>query len=76
MLLVVTADGRLLMHLRQDKVGVLQPGCWAGFSGAVELDESAEEALQRELLEEPGWRPIAVQAPTRSCEAASDMQTR
>jgi 8-oxo-dGTP diphosphatase len=53
MLLIVT-DGGLLMHLRDDKPGIPNPGCWAGFGGAVEEGETVEQALHRELLEETG----------------------
>ncbi len=42
------------MHLRDDKEGVLHPGCWAGFGGSVENGKSPEEALVREVLEETG----------------------
>jgi 8-oxo-dGTP pyrophosphatase MutT (NUDIX family) len=53
MLLIVT-DGGLLMHLRDDKPGIPNPGCWAGFGGAVEHGETVEQALRREVLEETG----------------------
>jgi 8-oxo-dGTP diphosphatase len=53
MLLIVTDSG-LLMHLRDDKQGIPNPGCWAGFGGAVEEGETVEQALRRELLEETG----------------------
>jgi 8-oxo-dGTP diphosphatase len=53
MLLFVTDDG-LLMHLRDDKPGIAHPGCWAGFGGAVEAEETVEEALRREVAEETG----------------------
>jgi len=54
MLLIVTDDGDLLMHLRDDIEGVVHRGCWAGFGGAVDPGESFEDALRREILEETG----------------------
>jgi 8-oxo-dGTP diphosphatase len=61
MLLIVTGDRKLLLHLRDDKPGIPHPGCWSGFGGAVEAGETAEQALRREVLEETGLsigRPV------------------
>ena len=54
MLLIVTEDGGLLMHHRDDKPGIPNPDCWAGFGGAVEDGETVEAAVRREVREETG----------------------
>lgn len=66
MLLIVTDDGRLLLHHRDDKPGIAHPGCWAGFGGAVEEGETVEEALRREVLEETG---LVIEDPRLLTEA-------
>ncbi len=66
MLLIVTEDGRLLLHHRDDNPGIAHPGCWAGFGGAVEEGESVEEALRREVLEETG---LVIEEPRLLTEA-------
>lgn len=52
-MLFVTDNG-LLMHHRDDKPGIANPDCWAGFGGAVEDGETVEEAVIREVKEETG----------------------
>ena len=54
MLLIVTEDGGLLLHHRDDKPEIPNPDCWAGFGGAVEDGETVEEAVRREMREETG----------------------
>lgn len=54
MLLIVTDDHRILLHHRDDIAGISHPGCWAGFGGALEGDESVEQGLRREMKEETG----------------------
>ena len=72
MLLVVTDDGRLLLHLRDDKPGILHPGCWAGFGGRVEGNESIEEALRREVLEETGIELNDAEFLVNECDHEGD----
>ena len=54
--LIVTADGRYLLQLRDDVPRIHMPGNWALFGGHVEAGESDEKALCRELAEELDFR--------------------
>lgn len=55
--LLVTADGRYLMQLRDDVPQLRVAGHWGLFGGGVEPGETHREALARELVEELEFRP-------------------
>lgn len=49
---IITANGRYLMQLRDDRRGIFYPDHWGFFGGAIERGESKVRALIRELDEE------------------------
>lgn len=51
--LVISPSG-IVLHLRDDKPGIPNPGRWSLFGGAIEDGGSPAEALRRELEEELG----------------------
>lgn len=55
--LLVAADGRILLQLRDDDPSIINPGRWGFFGGHVEAGETPEQAFLREMREELGWRP-------------------
>jgi len=59
--LLFDGDGKLLIYLRDDKPTIPFPNHWDLFGGHVEVGETPDEALCRELQEEIGvaldsWR--------------------
>ena len=54
--LLVTNDGQMIGHLRDDKPGIDEPGKVSIFVGAVEDGELPIEAAERELAEETNLR--------------------
>jgi 8-oxo-dGTP pyrophosphatase MutT (NUDIX family) len=54
--LIVLADGRYVLQLRDNYPTIFYPGHWGCFGGAIEANETSFEALCRELLEELGLR--------------------
>jgi 8-oxo-dGTP diphosphatase len=57
--LLVDADGRLLLQLRDDKPDIVNPGVWGTFGGLLEPFETPEEGFLRELDEELCWQPAS-----------------
>ena len=51
---VLTGDGRLLLHVRDDNPAIVHPGRWGAFGGTVEPGETPEQCARREMLEETG----------------------
>lgn len=67
--ILVTADGRYLLQLRDRDRPIWFPGFWGLFGGALEPGETPEQALVRELDEELGLR---IEAPRYFCEVSFD----
>jgi len=56
-LAILYRDGRFLMQLRDDFPHIIYPGVWGFFGGHIELGESADAGVRRELMEELGYVP-------------------
>ncbi|WP_327312404.1 NUDIX domain-containing protein [Streptomyces sp. NBC_01235] len=52
--LLLNRRGQYLLHLRDAHKPICDPGTWSLPGGAREGDETPEEAVARELLEETG----------------------
>jgi 8-oxo-dGTP pyrophosphatase MutT (NUDIX family) len=50
--ILVNERGEVLLQQRDEKPGLLYPGYWTFFGGAVEDGETIEAAIRRELWEE------------------------
>ena len=55
-IVLLDADGRILMQLRDDIPTIADPGCWVIPGGEIDADETPEEGARREFLEETGYR--------------------
>lgn len=58
---MIWCDGQLLLQLRDFRAEIADPGEWGFFGGHLEPGEASENGLRRELLEELGWAPRALQ---------------
>ena len=52
---IIHQDGKYLMQLQDDIVGIAYPGVWGFFGGHLEPGELPEAGLRRELIEEIGY---------------------
>ncbi|PSF33057.1 NUDIX hydrolase [Aphanothece hegewaldii CCALA 016] len=66
-LAIIQQDGHLLMQLRDDFPHIAYPGHWGLFGGHLELGETPEEGLKRELIEEINYK--VSQSQKMSCYA-------
>ncbi len=57
---ILYQNQKFLLQLRDDNPQILYPGHWAFFGGHIEPGEQPEQAVQRELQEEIGYRPPQV----------------
>lgn len=58
-LAMLEQKGEWLFQLRDDKPDILYPGHWGLFGGHLEENETAIDAIYRELTEEINWTPPA-----------------
>lgn len=54
---ILHQQNKFLLQLRDDIPGIIYPGHWGLFGGHLELDETPDIAVKRELLEEIGYIP-------------------
>ncbi len=53
---ILPHDGKFLMQLRDNIPTILYPGLWGLFGGHIEPGETPEVAVEREVLEEIGYK--------------------
>jgi 8-oxo-dGTP diphosphatase len=58
---ILLQGDRVLMQLRDDIPGIIYPGHWGFFGGHLEANETPEQAVRREVLEEIGYQMPAAE---------------
>lgn len=58
---IIPHDGKFLMQLRDNIPTILYPGVWGFFGGHIELGETPEVAVEREIMEEIGYQITTLQ---------------
>lgn len=54
---ILYQQNKFLLQLRDDIPGIIYPGHWGLFGGHIELGETPDIAVKRELREEIGYSP-------------------
>ena len=50
--MIYTEDGKVLLQKRDNLSTIFYPNYWGFFGGAIDFNETSNEAITRELLEE------------------------
>ena len=51
-MIIINSENKILLQLRDDKPGIVYPGCWAFLGGHAEKNETYLDAVNREIKEE------------------------
>ena len=54
---IIIKEEKFLLQLRDNKTTISYPNHWSFFGGEVDENETEEQALIRELVEEISWKP-------------------
>ena len=60
-LAIIKNHEKFVFQLRDFKRWINDPGCWGLFGGHLHENEEATVGLERELVEELGWRPRQIE---------------